>query len=35
MLVLEGKVGEGGAIVVDAHDSEFEVNAADAAPLPA
>ena len=35
MLVLEGKVGEGGAIVVDAHDGAFEVNAADAAPLPA
>ena len=35
MLVLEGKVGEGDAIVVDAHDGAFEVNAADAAPLPA
>jgi ATP-dependent Clp protease ATP-binding subunit ClpB len=35
MLVLEGKVGEGGAIVVDAHDGAFEVNAADAAPVPA
>jgi ATP-dependent Clp protease ATP-binding subunit ClpB len=35
MLVLEGKVGEGGAIVVDARDGAFEVNAADAAPAPA
>jgi ATP-dependent Clp protease ATP-binding subunit ClpB len=34
MLVLEGKVAEGGAIVVDAHDGAFEVNAADATPVP-